>query len=127
MAGRAVRPSLPRDRRDALLGRRARARSSAGQSARLISVRSAVRVGPGPPSLRDGTTIPPGVVGGQRVPGPPAPSGGRPRAAPRRRCRSLFTSCGGVVLAGLPDPLGPAEAGLTGGGRPRPLARGAPV
>jgi hypothetical protein len=82
-------------------------------------VRSAVRVGPGPPSRRDGTATPPGVVGGQRVPGPPAPPGGRSRAAPRRRRRSLFTSCGGVVLAGLPDPLGPAEAGLTGGCRSR--------
>jgi hypothetical protein len=59
--------------------------------------------------------------------GAPAPPGGRSRAAPRRRCRSLFTSCGGVVLAGLPDPLGPAEAGLTGGCRSRLRARRAPV
>src|SRR3954447_114621 len=50
-----------------------------------------------------------------------------PRGAASAVPLSLFPSCGGVVLAGLPDPLGPAEAGLTGGGRGRLRARRGPL
>src|SRR3954465_3789026 len=110
MAGRAVRPSLPRDRRDALTGRRARARSSAGQSARLISVRSAVRVGPGPPSLRGWSAV-------SEFRGPPPLLAGGPA---RRRVGGAavpFHIVWWRRASRPPGPLGPAEAGLTGGCR----------